>query len=465
MAQFDPRRQPMRLAPHVFTAVAAVSVALLAGRIYQPAEATAEESGVMRLTDDQVAALEARAFVAAGAPEGLGALEAIPVEVRRGESFEDAVMRTGVEADDARALVATVANAFDVSRIEAGLRFETAVAKPRIGRGSARLVGMTMRTGPASQLTVSRSFDGALKVRALEEKVTRETLVATGEISGSLAASARRVGATTPIVRKISQIFAHKFDFDRDIRRGDDFTLVFDRAVTENGRTIETGDLLYAQIKGQVFYRFQPAGAREAQYFDATGKNTRSAFMRTPIDRARVSSSFGMRRHPIAGYQRMHQGIDFAAPTGTPIIAPADGVVVEARRWGGYGNWLRIRHSNGLETGYAHLSRYASGMRPGQRVRQGQVVAYVGSTGASTGPHLHYEVWRRGQRINPASIRVEEGTVLAGADRAAFRAEKARIDRIIAAGGERRPEVVQATVRGLRSVENAAAASPVPVRG
>jgi murein DD-endopeptidase MepM/ murein hydrolase activator NlpD len=143
----------------------------------------------------------------------------------------------------------------------------------------------------------------------------------------------------------------------------------------------------------------------------------------------------------------MHQGIDFGAGTGTPVLAAGDGVVVEARRWGGYGNWLRIRHPNGLETGYGHLSRYASGLRAGQRVSQGQVVAYVGTTGASTGPHLHYEIWRGGQRINPAGVKTQEGTELAGADLAAFRAEKARIDRIIAAGGESRPQVMHAGLR------------------
>ncbi|RZJ93943.1 MAG: M23 family metallopeptidase, partial [Brevundimonas sp.] len=145
-------------------------------------------------------------------------------------------------------------------------------------------------------------------------------------------------------------------------------------------------------------------------------------------------------------------GIDFAAGTGTPVVAPADGVVVEARRWGGYGNWLRIRHANGLETGYGHLSRYASGMRAGQRVTQGQIVAYVGSTGASTGPHLHYEIWRRGQRINPAGVQTQQGTELAGADLAAFRAEKARIDRIIASGGQRRTVAAPAS-EGLRPAQ------------
>jgi len=436
----------MRIAPHALTAVAAISVALLAGRVYQPAQAQEAPP----LSAAEIAYLEARAFAAAGAPEGLGAPEAIPVEVRRGETFEQAVRRTGIAPEEASAVAATLSNAMDVTSIPAGQRFETAIAKPRGGRGDARLIGLTMRTGPASQLTVSRSFDGALRLRALEEKVTHETVVLSGKVEGSLSRTARREGAPAAIARAAARLFSHKFDLERDIRASDEFRYVFDRTVTESGRTIDSGDLLYAELKGVAFYRFQRPGSDKVEYFDATGKNTRSAFMRTPLERGfRVSSSFGFRRHPISGYRRMHQGIDFAAGMGTPVIAPADGVVVEARRWGGYGNWLRIRHSNGLESGYGHLSRYASGMRPGQRVRQGQVVAYVGSTGASTGPHLHYELWRRGQRINPAGVRTEEGTVLTGSELAAFRAEKARIDRIIAAGGERKIQQ-PALAAGLR---------------
>ena len=437
----------MRFAPHLLTAAAALSVALLAGRVYQPAQAQV----VPELTSQQISALEARAFAAAGAPAGLMTPEAVPVQIRKGETFEQAVRRTGIGAADARAVAATLANAFDLSDLRAGLRFETAVSRPRGGRGDARLIGLTMRTGPASQLTVSRSFDGALRLRALEEKVTQETVVLKGEVHGSLTASAQRMGASAAVRRKAGQLFAHKFDLDRDIRASDEFTMVFDRSVTESGRTVESGELLYAELKGVVFYRFKSEGAREAQYFDATGKNMRSSMMRTPLDRvARISSTFGFRRHPISGFRKMHQGMDFAAGTGTPVVAPADGVVVEARRWGGYGNWLRIRHANGLESGYGHLSRYGSGIRAGQRVSQGQVVAYVGSTGASTGPHLHYEIWRNGQRINPAGIRTDVGTILAGADLAAFRAEKSRIDRIIASGGEKRAAVLQASVEGLR---------------
>ena len=442
----------MRFAPHLLTAAAAVTVAMLAGRVYQPAQAEV----VPELTALQIASLEARAFDAAGTPAGLTAPEAIPVQIRRGETFEQAVRRTGIGAADASAVAATISNAFDLTQLRAGLRFETAVSRPRGGRGDARLIGLTMRTGPASQLTVSRSFDGALRLRALEERVTHETVVLKSEVRGSLSATAQRMGADAAVRRKATQLFAHRFDLDRDVRAADEFTLVFDRSVTETGRTVDTGDLLYAEMKGVVFYRFQPAGAREAQYYDATGKNMRSSMMRTPLDRAaRVSSSFGFRVHPISGYRKMHQGIDFAAGTGTPVVAPSDGVVVEARRWGGYGNWLRIRHANGLESGYGHLSRYGAGIRAGQRVSQGQVVAYVGSTGASTGPHLHYEIWRNGQRINPSGIRMDESTVLAGNDLAAFRAEKARIDRIIASGGERRPTVLQANIEGLRPAARA----------
>ncbi|PZU76971.1 MAG: peptidase M24 [Brevundimonas sp.] len=440
----------MRLAPHCLTAVAAISVALIAGRAYQPAQA--EE--VPALSSDQMAAMEAKAFAAANAPAGLTAPEAVHVQIRPGETFEQAVMRTGVTREEASAVAATVANAFDLGDLRAGLKFETAIAKPRDGRGDARLIGLTMRTGPASQLTVSRSFDGALRLRSLEEKVTHETVVLKGDVERSLSSSAREMGATASIVRAASRLFATKFDMQRDIRASDEFTMVFDREITEGGRTVNVGDLMYAELRGVTFYRFQPAGAKEAQFFDANGKNLRSAMMRTPLQTfRRVSSGFGVRTHPISGYRKMHQGIDFAATTGTPVVAPADGVVVEARRWGGYGNWLRIRHNNGLESGYGHLSRYGSGIRAGQRVSQGQIVAYVGSTGASTGPHLHYELWRSGQRINPAGVRTQEGTELAGADLAAFRAEKARIDRIIASGGQKRPAVQQASADGLRPAQ------------
>ena len=397
-------------------------------QFYQPV-AVAE---VPPMTAAEVAALEAKALAGAASPAGMEAPEAIPVQIRRGESFIDALKRAGIDGEEAKAVARSIASIFDLSKITSGLRFETAISKPRIGRGDARLIGLTMRTGPASQLTVSRTFDGALKARALEEVVFHETKVAIGKIEGSLSASAAAQGADSKIIKKFTSLFAQKLDFQRDLKAGDEYTLVFEREVTESGRTIETGELLYAEIKGKVFYRFERDG--KAQYYDASGKNMRSSMMRTPVQGARMSSNYGYRRHPISGYRKMHQGIDFAVGTGTPVVAAADGVVVEARRWGGYGNWVRIRHANGYESGYAHLSRFARGLRPGQRVSQGDVIAYVGSTGASTGPHLHYEIWRNGRRMNPSGVTLPQGDALTGSDLAAFKAEKARIDALIASG-------------------------------
>jgi len=162
------------------------------------------------------------------------------------------------------------------------------------------------------------------------------------------------------------------------------------------------------------------------------GKNIKGFLLRTPVDGARITSLFGLRRHPVLGYTRAHQGIDFGAGAGTPILAAGDGVVTEAGRKGGYGNWLRIRHDGTWDTGYGHISHYARGIRPGVRVRQGQVVAYVGATGLATGPHLHYEIFRRGERVNPLSAKAPQGAALAGRELKRFKAEKTEIDNLLA---------------------------------
>jgi murein DD-endopeptidase MepM/ murein hydrolase activator NlpD len=251
------------------------------------------------------------------------------------------------------------------------------------------------------------------------------------------------------MVGEAVKLFSHKLDFSRDIHAGDDFTMVFDRKVSESGKTVETGDLLFAEIgvKGQTsrFYRFDHEG--HSDFFDEFGKNIRGFLLRTPVDAARVSSGFGMRRHPILGYTRIHPGIDFAAPKGTPVYAAGDGTVVEVRKAGGYGNWLKIRHQGGWETGYGHLSAYAKGLHPGEHVRQGEVVAYVGSTGLSTGPHLHYEVIMKGAKINPKGAKVPQGTILAGSELAAFKAQKGHIDTVIAAAEHKAPELAALSMK------------------
>jgi murein DD-endopeptidase MepM/ murein hydrolase activator NlpD len=377
----------------------------------------------------QVSALQTIAFTRAEARPGFAQPESVPVKLERGETLEGAVQRAGVAPAEAQHVVEMLSHAMDTVHIKAGLLIQAAIARPREPRGEARLIGLSLRTGPASAITISRGFDGALRLRELDEKLSDQTAVADGAIQGSLYESAQHIGATPQITAEVVKLFAHKLDFQRDIQPGDAFRLVFDRKVTEAGRTVEAGALQYAELHGVKFYRF--ARGNDVEYFDEFGKNIKGFLLRTPIDGAHITSLFGMRKHPILGYTRAHQGIDFGAGTGTPILAAGDGVVMQAGPWGGYGNWLRIRHSAGWDTGYGHISRYASGIRPGVHVHQGQVVAYVGATGLATGPHLHYEIWKNGERVNPIGAKVPQGTVLAGAELARFRDQKSHIDSLL----------------------------------
>jgi murein DD-endopeptidase MepM/ murein hydrolase activator NlpD len=439
MQEFDPRRSATRWAPRVFTAVAGLAALGLGWKL--TADDTQPTTVRAPLDPAALVALQHVAFASAEAQPGFERPENIAVKVRPGETLLGAVQRAGVAPEDAQAVVATLQGAIDTVNIKAGMAFEAAIAQRRSGRGGigggpARLIGLSMRTSPNSTLTVSRTFDGALRLRELEEKVRDEKKVACGEMAGSFYESVANVGGTPAVISEAAKLFSHKIDFSRDIREGDKFCLVFDRKVTESGRTIEAGDLEYAEVKGQKFYAFDRKDDEgKPQFFDELGKNIKGFLLRTPVDGARITSTFGMRKHPVLGYTRAHQGVDFGAGTGTPILAAGDGVVLEARRWSGYGNWLRIRHSGTWDTGYGHISRYAPGIHAGVHVRQGQVVAYVGATGLATGPHLHYEVWQNGQRVNPIGAKVPQGTVLGGSELAAFKSQKSHIDRLLAEGG------------------------------
>ena len=432
MPSFDPRTLSPRIATSLMGAAAVIVAAGAGVGITALVQHRASE-GPKVLTAEQSKALEHQALAGATARAGLAAPVSLSVKVLSGETLQSAVQRTGVAAEEAKAVVAALGQALDTVHIKAGLAFQAAIAHPRGQRGPARLIGLSMKTGPASTVTLSRTFDGALKLRELEEKVSDETTVAQGHMQGSLYESAVKAGADSRLVTEAAKLFSHKIDFAREIHPSDQFKLVFDRKVTESGRTVSTGDLLYAEVaaKGQTtrFYRFDNDG--KTDYFDELGKNIKGFLLRTPVDSVRITSGFGMRLHPLLGYTRMHQGIDFGAPTGTPVYAAGAGVIKEERWAGGYGHWLKIEHQGGWATGYGHLSAYASGLHVGQKVAQGQVVAYVGSTGMSTGPHLHYEVMKGAEKLNPISAKVPQGTALGGKELAQFKAQKAHIDALL----------------------------------
>jgi len=450
MPAFDPRTRIRYVAPHLLVGAIGLAALGLGWRMVSGELGRTHVNPAKPLDAAAVAALQVEAFAQAQVQPGFAPPVTVPVKILPGETFEAAVRRVGVAPAEAHRVVATLAQAMDTVNIKAGMAFNAAIARPRDQRGAVRLIGLSMTTGPATTITLSHTFDGALRLREMEEKIHDDTHVAEGSMKGSLYESAEAAGATPTIIAQVGKLFSHKLDFSRDIHPGDEFKMVFDRKVTDSGRTVDTGDLLYAEIgaKGQVtrFYRYQATDG-QPEYFDETGKNIKGMLLRTPVDGARITSGFGMRMHPLLGYTRMHQGIDFGVPIGTPVYAAGDGVVEEARWAGGYGRWMKLKHAGGWETGYGHLSGWA--VHAGAHVHQGEVIAYSGSTGESTGPHLHYEVIKNGQKINPKGANAPSGTILAGRDLNGFKAERAHIDSLIATASTT-TKVAMADTSGLR---------------
>src|SRR5690606_33220038 len=238
-------------------------------------------------------------------------------------------------------------------------------------------------------------------------------------------------GVPARVMVDFIRLFSYDVDFQRDIHAGDRFDLLFERFQDADGSVAHNGQLRYAALtvgdQTHRFFRFETADG-EVDFFNEKGENVRKALLRTPVDGARLSSGFGMRRHPILGYSKMHRGIDFAAPTGTPIMAAGSGVLQFVGRKGGYGKYISIRHNAEYTTAYAHMSRFAPGMSVGKRVKQGDIIGHIGTTGRSTGPHLHYEVMANNHKINPMSIHLPTETKVTGTKIARFRAIRRAIE-------------------------------------
>jgi len=229
---------------------------------------------------------------------------------------------------------------------------------------------------------------------------------------------------------EFARIYGFQVDFQRDIRKQDKFQIMYEIFLNEKNILVETGEILFANLKlsGQdnTLYYFDGEGSEG--HYDRNGKSVKKALMKTPINGARLSSPFGMRKHPIDGYNKMHKGTDFAAPMGTPIMASGDGVVQKAGWCGGGGNCVKIKHNSTYQTVYAHMSKFARGIKSGIRVKQGQVIGYVGSTGKSTGPHLHYEVIVNGKKVNSQKLKLPSGKILKGSERKLFETKKIKLD-------------------------------------
>jgi murein DD-endopeptidase MepM/ murein hydrolase activator NlpD len=273
---------------------------------------------------------------------------------------------------------------------------------------------------------VTDEFNQKILVTKLKKKILYKENV----IMQSLYKSAvsKKIPANTIV--EFARIYGFQVDFQRDIRKRDSFQIMYEVFINDNNKIIEAGNILYANLKlsgeENSLYYFDKEGS--AGHYDKNGKSVKKALMKTPINGARLSSPFGMRKHPIDGFNKMHRGTDFAAPMGTPIMASGNGVIKKAGWCGGGGNCVVIKHNSTYQTVYAHMSKFASGIRKGVRVKQGQTIGFVGSTGKSTGPHLHYEVIVNGKKINSQKLKLPSGKILKGDERMLFETKKIKLD-------------------------------------
>jgi murein DD-endopeptidase MepM/ murein hydrolase activator NlpD len=366
------------------------------------------------------------------------------ITMDKGDTLAGSLEDAGISSDDANSAVTALGKVYNVRNLRAGQSFElTYATQIQVGDGTdpsvapvAKLTSVTFSPSIEHDVTIARDDSGVFTAQDTVKQLVEHQHRAGATIEGSLYLSAMRAGVPADVVVEMIHMFSYEVDFQRDIRPGNSFEVYYSYYYTPEGRPARNGNIAYATMhlggRTVALYRYQPDPREPADYFDAHGQSAKSMLMKTPVDGARITSGFGMRYHPILGYTRMHKGIDFGVPLGTPVMAAGGGTIEEAHWKGGYGNFVLINHGNGYETAYGHLSRYAPGIHPGVHVHQGQVVALSGSTGESTGPHLHYEIRIARQQVNPLTVKVARGRILQGRDLREFQIARLHTDAVIA---------------------------------
>jgi len=281
------------------------------------------------------------------------------------------------------------------------------------------------------KIQLNRNLDTDLfEKKTIYTNLNRKIIFKEGKILQSLYKTATDLKIQPNIIIEFARIYGFQVDFQRDVRKNDNFQIMYEIFQDDNGKFFETGNIIFADLKlsgvNNSLYYFDKK--RSEGHYDENGKSIKKALMKTPINGARLSSSFGMRKHPIDGFNKMHRGTDFAAPMGTPIMASGDGLITRARWCGGGGNCIKIKHNSTYQTIYAHMKNFARGIKEGLRVKQGQIIGYVGSTGKSTGPHLHYEVIESGKKINSQKLKLPSGKILKNEERGLFEVEKIKLN-------------------------------------
>lgn len=364
--------------------------------------------------------------------------QTLRVTVESGDTLTKVLTETGVSQQEAYQAIEALKEVFSPRDLKVGQELKLAFRQENRGLYSIEasdappeLVSLSLSPNVDKEVEVQKTDIDKYAALTHERSFEMVDSSATGTITTSLFEAASKDRVPYNVLSEAVRALSFDVDFQRDIQRGDEFELLYESYTNEKGEIVKTGEILYISLKTggeDLSYYLYETGDGDIDYFNSEGQSVRKGLMKTPVDGARVSSGYGMRRHPTQGYTKMHKGVDFAAPTGTPIYAAGDGVVEKAGPFSSYGNYIRLRHNNSYQTAYAHLNGLAKGVTAGTRVEQGDVIGYVGSTGRSTGPHLHYEVLKDGAHVNPSDIKLPTGRKLAGSELEDFESHMQAID-------------------------------------
>ncbi len=369
--------------------------------------------------------------------------QVIEHRVKSGDTLSKILNDNGVDEQDVFAILGATKKVFDPKAISTGdqvvIKFHVKLGYDGNGVDASKNVARKVTVDSVSiapsaeeQIIVSRKNDGEYDAREVKVKLLRYVSKYYGTLKDGLYNDGVASGISPTSMMNMISLYSYDVDFERDIHDGDKFEMLVESFYSGDGKKIKDGNVLYSSLtlQNRVIEIYMHKIDNRVEYFDTKGNSVRKSLLRTPMNgAARVSSGFGLRRHPILGYSKMHKGIDFAAGSGTPILAAGSGTIVHFGVKGGYGNFVQIKHNADYSTAYGHASRFNKKFRVGAKVKQGDVVAYVGSTGRSTGPHLHFEVIYKGTQINPAKVKATSGLKLTGKELARFEADKAEIDK------------------------------------
>ena len=354
------------------------------------------------------------------------------IELMKGDTFISLLTDLGMEYKDAHNIYLELKKVYKPENLQAGQTIYVTTTSDTVQDKLISVDSISFDPKAGRHIIIERGEDNTYTARQEKDELIKEVNAASGVIDGNLSSSMNKAGVPNKIVANFINIFSYSVDFRRDIRKGDKFEIIYENHLLPSGKVVKTGNILYAALqlrKDKVaLYRFKDKDG-SVDYYDEKGYAMKKTLYRKPLafQSARISSPFGKRRHPIKKQIIVHWGVDYAAPKGTAIYAAGDGTVQMAKWNGGYGNFVKIRHNSEYTTAYGHMSRIAKGMRPGKRVKQGQIIGYVGSTGLSTGPHLHYEVVKNGRRVNPLTIKAAAGENLKGRKLKQFKAQVAEL--------------------------------------